>query len=136
MYLRENPVLQRELLTNLRMSRAFVLLFLYVALLGGMVFLAWPKAQRLDLGHPSEAKRLVNLFPNGTTMSSFDYKLDATGTRTRVVEVSGDVVSWGYDKTYQLIKELRSGVNAYAVTYIYDSAGNRLRKLDSGVPTT
>ncbi len=49
MYVRENPVLQRELLTNLRMSRAFVLLFIYVALLGGVVYLAWPQEQRLDM---------------------------------------------------------------------------------------
>jgi ABC-type transport system involved in multi-copper enzyme maturation permease subunit len=62
MYLRENPVLQRELLTNLRMSRAFVLLFIYVALLGFMVYLAWPQEQRLDLAQPTAAKRLVNLF--------------------------------------------------------------------------
>src|ERR1044071_3743068 len=68
MYIRENPVLQRELLTNLRMTRAFVLLFIYVALLGGRVYLAWPKAQRLDLGHPTEAKRLVNLFFFGQFM--------------------------------------------------------------------
>ena len=48
MYVRENPVLQRELLTNLRMTRAFVLLIAYVALLGGVVWLAWPQQQRLD----------------------------------------------------------------------------------------
>lgn len=68
MYFRENPVLQRELLTNLRMTRAFVLLFIYVALLGGVVYLAWPQEQRLDLANPVEAKRLVNLFFFGQFM--------------------------------------------------------------------
>src|SRR3954471_2314447 len=62
MYIRENPVLQRELLTNLRMSRAFVLLFIYVALLGVVVYLAWPQEQMLDLAQPTAAKRLVGLF--------------------------------------------------------------------------
>jgi ABC-type transport system involved in multi-copper enzyme maturation permease subunit len=62
MYLTENPVLQRELLTNLRMTRAFVLLFAYVALLGGVVYLAWPQEQRLDMAQPEAARRLVNLF--------------------------------------------------------------------------
>lgn len=63
MYLRENPVLQRELLVNLRMTRAFLLLFVYLALLGGVVYLAWPQDQTLDLTrNPEEAKRLVNLF--------------------------------------------------------------------------
>ncbi|MEX2317645.1 MAG: ABC transporter permease subunit [Pirellulales bacterium] len=62
MYLFENPVLQRELILNLRMKRAFVLLFAYVGLLGGVVYLAWPLEQRIDMARPEEAKRLVNLF--------------------------------------------------------------------------
>ncbi len=49
MYLLENPVLQRELLVNLRMKRAFVLLFVYQALLAAVVYFAWPQDQRLDL---------------------------------------------------------------------------------------
>ncbi len=40
--LRENPVLARELLVNLRSPRSFVLQFLYVLLLGMVVYLAWP----------------------------------------------------------------------------------------------
>jgi len=63
MYLFENPVLQRELLVNLRMPRAFVLLFLYVALLGLVVYAAWPAQQKLDLSkRPEDAARLVGLF--------------------------------------------------------------------------
>jgi len=68
MYFRENPVLQRELLTNLRMTRAFVLLFVYIALLGAVVWLAWPQQQRLDLAQPEAAKRLVGLFFFGQYM--------------------------------------------------------------------
>ena len=46
----ENPVLQRELLVNLRMPRAFVLLLLYQAILAAVVYVAWPKGDiRLDL---------------------------------------------------------------------------------------
>ena len=63
MYVLENPVLQRELLVNLRMTRAFVLLFLYLAALGGVVYIAWPQERQLDLTtNPEAAKRLVNLF--------------------------------------------------------------------------
>lgn len=63
MYLLENPVLQRELLSNLRMTRAFVLLFAYLAVLGAVVFVAWPQERHLDLtGNPEAARRLVNLF--------------------------------------------------------------------------
>ena len=63
MYLLENPVLQRELLVNLRMSRAFVLLLAYQVLLGAVVYFAWPQESRLDLTtNPEAARRLVNLF--------------------------------------------------------------------------
>jgi ABC-type transport system involved in multi-copper enzyme maturation permease subunit len=62
MYLVENPVLQRELLVNLRMKRAFVLLLLYNALLGAMVYFAWPQEKRVDVVNPAAAIRLVNMF--------------------------------------------------------------------------
>ena len=46
----ENPVLQRELLVNLRMPRAFWLLLIYQAVLAAVVYFAWPKEDiRLDL---------------------------------------------------------------------------------------
>jgi ABC-type transport system involved in multi-copper enzyme maturation permease subunit len=63
MYIFENPVLQRELLVNLRTNRAFMLLAVYQLLLAGVVLLAWPSAQRLDLtSNPASATKLVNLF--------------------------------------------------------------------------
>ncbi len=63
MYLFENPVLQRELLVNLRTSRAFVLLAVYQILLGIVVLAAWPSDARLDLTtNPPSARKLVNLF--------------------------------------------------------------------------
>lgn len=68
MYLRENPVLHRELLSNLRMTRAFVLLFFYITLLGGIVYLAWPQQQRIDMARSQSAKQLVDLFFLGQYM--------------------------------------------------------------------
>ncbi|TWT87693.1 ABC-2 family transporter protein [Pseudobythopirellula maris] len=62
MYLTQNPVLQHELLSNLRRPRAFWLLAAYVGLLGAFVLLAWPQSQVLDMAQPEEAKRLVGLF--------------------------------------------------------------------------
>jgi ABC-type transport system involved in multi-copper enzyme maturation permease subunit len=62
MYLFDNPVLQRELLVNLRMTRAFVLLLFYLAILGVVVLLAWPQERQLDLTtNPAASRRLVNL---------------------------------------------------------------------------
>jgi hypothetical protein len=66
MYVLENPVLQRELLVNLRMTRGFVLLLLYQMLLGAVVYFAWPQDTRLDLTSNSDSVRktreLVDLF--------------------------------------------------------------------------
>ena len=63
MYVFENPVLQRELLGNLRTNRAFFLLGLYQLLLAAVVLMAWPSEQRLDLTvNPPSATKLVNLF--------------------------------------------------------------------------
>lgn len=64
MYLFENPVLQRELLVNLRMPRAFVLLLLYQVLLAAVVYFAWPKDNlRIDLtDNPGSTSTLVDLF--------------------------------------------------------------------------
>ena len=66
MYLIENPVLQRELLVNLRMARAFILLLLYQALLGAVVYFAWPQDERIDMTANSAAaqktRNLVDMF--------------------------------------------------------------------------
>ncbi|MCA9230425.1 MAG: ABC transporter permease subunit [Planctomycetales bacterium] len=62
MYLFENPVLQRELISNLRMSRGFVLLTAYVGFLGLLVYAAWPSEQRIDMASSEKAKDLVDLF--------------------------------------------------------------------------
>ncbi|HEX4147471.1 MAG TPA: ABC transporter permease, partial [Pirellulales bacterium] len=62
MYFLENPVLQRELLVNLRRGRSFVVLFAYVAFLGAVVIAAWPESRKLDLTNPEAARRLVGLF--------------------------------------------------------------------------
>ena len=63
MYLFENPVLQRELLVNLRMGRGFVLLFLYQAVLATVVYVAWPQDSRLDLSErDAGASKLVEMF--------------------------------------------------------------------------
>ncbi len=62
MYLRDNPVLQRELIVNLRTARAFLVLAAYVGLLGLVVYAAWPQQRRLDVSNPQAAIRLVNMF--------------------------------------------------------------------------
>jgi ABC-type transport system involved in multi-copper enzyme maturation permease subunit len=67
-YLFENPVLQNELVANLRQTRTFVLLFAYVAILGLLVFAAWPAEQRIDMSNSDMAGPLVNLLFLGQYM--------------------------------------------------------------------
>ncbi len=61
MFLRDNPVLQWELLVNLRRTRAFVLLFFYQAALATVVYFAWPQESRL-VANAEAARRLVDMF--------------------------------------------------------------------------
>lgn len=59
----ENPVLQRELLVNLRMARAFLLLLLFQLLLAAVVYLAWPQETvRIDLSSSRNSSQLIDLF--------------------------------------------------------------------------
>jgi ABC-type transport system involved in multi-copper enzyme maturation permease subunit len=63
MLLRENPVLSRELLVNLRSPRAFVLQLAYVAFLSTVVYFAWPQGE--GSAHQvgaAAAQRLFDLF--------------------------------------------------------------------------
>jgi ABC-type transport system involved in multi-copper enzyme maturation permease subunit len=62
MQLLSNPVLQRELLVNLRKPRAFGLLLLYQVLLAAVVYFAWPPENiRLDLSDSGSSSVLVDL---------------------------------------------------------------------------
>ena len=63
MIFRDNPVLIRELLVNLRSTRAFVLQFVYVIFLGVLVYFYWPGGEdatrQVSAG---VARRLFDLF--------------------------------------------------------------------------
>lgn len=63
MILKDNPVLSRELLVNLRSSRSFYLQAAYVSFLGLMVYLAWPSGEGgISQVSSGAAKRLFDLF--------------------------------------------------------------------------
>ncbi len=63
MYLFKNPVLQRELITNLRTPRAFLLMLVYQAVLAAVVLLAYPRTDRIDLSRDAgDAQTLVDFF--------------------------------------------------------------------------
>lgn len=63
MILRDNPVLSRELLVNLRSSKSFGLQLAYVAFLGVVVFFAWPVVGGRELQiSTGAAQQLYRLF--------------------------------------------------------------------------
>lgn len=63
MLLRDNPVLIRELLVNLRTTRSFILQLAYVALLGAIVLWIWPASSgRSLLAGSAVARQLFDLF--------------------------------------------------------------------------
>lgn len=63
MFVRNNPVLHRELMINLRTDRSFLMLLLFQLALAGVVYFAWPMETRLDLSEKSQANReLVDFF--------------------------------------------------------------------------
>src|SRR4051812_32064992 len=63
MIFKDNPVLSRELLVNLRSSRSFLLPAAYVSFLGLVVWLAWPSGQGgITLISSGAAQSLFDLF--------------------------------------------------------------------------
>ena len=80
--------------------------------------------------------KVANVGPGSTTISSYGYLYDPVGNRTRVVESTGNRVTWVYDTAYQLRNERRSGSNSYNITYVYDPAGNRSQMVNGGASTT
>lgn len=63
MILRDNPVLIRELLVNLRSNRSFIIELVYVAFLGVVVYFAWPSASGdISTVGAGFSQRLFNLF--------------------------------------------------------------------------
>ena len=63
MFLRDNPVLTRELLVTLRSPRAFVLQLLYVSALGALVYFYWPAGEDgARQVSPGVARRLFDIF--------------------------------------------------------------------------
>jgi ABC-type transport system involved in multi-copper enzyme maturation permease subunit len=59
----DNPVMQRELITNLRTHRSFALMMVYQVALAAVVLIAYPQDTRIDLtDESSAARRLIDFF--------------------------------------------------------------------------
>lgn len=78
---------------------------------------------------------LENRKADGTGLAIFTNTYDPVSNRLTVAELDGTLCTFGYDRSYQLTLEQRSGANAYNTSYVYDPVGNRLIKYDSGLTT-
>jgi YD repeat-containing protein len=78
---------------------------------------------------------LENRKVDGTGLAIFTNTYDPVSNRLTVLELDGARCTFGYDSTYQLTLEQRSGPNAYNTSYVYDPLGSRVRKFDSGALT-
>ena len=89
--------------------------------------------------HYDNLNRLINVTNYGTggaVISSFTYTLNNAGIRTSVAESDGSQVAYGYDASYKLTSEIRTGTHPYSIAYTYDNVGNRLTQTKDGVLTT
>ena len=83
---------------------------------------------------------LANRRADGAVLSRFAYDLDAVGNRTAITMTQmitpgltfTDVVAYGYDATYQLTSETRTGNISYTQQFVYDPAGNRIQLITNG----
>ena len=74
---------------------------------------------------------IVNRTSGGTPFSSFAYRYDDGGRRTRMTLLNGDYLQYGYDAADQVISAVRKTaagalVPGYAYGYAYDEAGSML----------
>ena len=75
---------------------------------------------------------LVNLAPDNSVNSRFDYTYDALGRRESVTTLEGRTV-YSYDADSRLTSVVLP--NGRTLTYVYDVAGNRVGTIDNGAAT-
>ncbi len=78
----------------------------------------------------------VDLRGDESVISGVDYLTDGVGNRIQMRGNTGQITTWAYDKTNQLVMEHRTGTGGFHNTMTYDASGNRLVKNASGALTT
>ncbi len=73
---------------------------------------------------------------DNSLLARYEYTRDLIGSITLMNCVGDFAVAYGYDHTYQLLSETRTGNGAYSLGYSYDPAGNRLTRTLNGQTAT
>jgi len=79
---------------------------------------------------------VINGGAGGTIINSFTYTYDNADNKLTASEANGDITTWQYDVSNQLIRETRSGAHGFDATHVYDASGNRVLQVDGGTVTT
>jgi YD repeat-containing protein len=72
----------------------------------------------------------------GPAFALYTGTYDRAGNLLSQAEIDGSITTFSYDKSYQLVNEIRCGFEPYNITYSYDGVGNRLLQTSSGQLTT
>ncbi|QDT40363.1 tRNA(Glu)-specific nuclease WapA precursor [Gimesia alba] len=81
----------------------------------------------------------ITHFTSGNVpFSSFADTYGASGNRTQRINLDGDITTWTYDSTSQVLSErYTDSIDTTITTFVYDAVGNRLVKEDNiGITTS
>jgi RHS repeat-associated protein len=79
---------------------------------------------------------LGNFSSAGAALAVFTSTFDAANNRLTVLDMDGSRTTYGYDPSYQLVSEQRSGSNLYNTSFQYDALGNRVIANQNGSITS
>jgi len=105
---------------------------------GNLVTLTYPNGTKAVyaydiLNHLTKLTNQKSAAPS-TKLSEYTYTYDLAGRKTKAALLDGSIITYAYDVIGQLIQETSTSTAApYSITYTYDPAGNRTRKIiDNG----
>lgn len=78
--------------------------------------------------------QVEHVAPRFTTISRYDYTLDAVGNRTQVTQHDGRATDFTYDSLHRLVREQSTGglLANRVIDHQYDAAGNRMMEVVDG----
>lgn len=98
---------------------------------GNLTQIAYPASTGITTTATYDTRDRLDVLTNsrgGSTLSSYDYTVDAIGNRSNVVEPGGISATYDYDDLYRLTEVEYNDATPQTDTYFYDSVGNRLSK--------
>lgn len=92
--------------------------------------------QNFEYDGASRIARMSVWSAAGVILRERIYTRDGAGRILEIHYLNGDVESFGYDTSGQLVSAARTGSVVYAATFAYDGQGNLLQEVMNGATTT